>query len=371
MFAAESVRHATRDDRHGKHAFDSVCPLSLMHKESSDIFGAFLNEFTGDTWSLQDTDELSSMSTFTNGDDLCEKIESKLHAAEAPGAMLRAAASITGRQAAADEALQLCCEEQVDGFEEFNGEGDTGEHGELSRRTTRDLDPRPGKARTVQMCAQNIVAVDNGRALSVVPTTESNVPCTQQQRPLDDCEKNSHTASPPLQAPAIAATARRHRAAAPGASLVNATVSHSAVRALTNTTYLRRMHLSREDAIGLFPEVQRILQSVFSKKMKRRVSTRLFKVGIAVCIQDAAGRRWPVAIECLRTAGQRHVRFNSGWAEMCTANGLAVGKCIRLDRWQEEAFSSSSSSPSSSSSSVSLSSSSSEEAPVIVTISLV
>ena len=367
MFAVESVSLKTERDRHSEDGFNSIGPSSSMHNESSDIFGAFLNEFTGDTWYLQDTDELSSMSTFTNGDDLCDKSELKLYAAEAPGAMLRAA-SIKGHKAVADEALQCC--EQVDGLEESSGEGDDeeGERGELFMGTRRDLDP----LRTVRMRVPGLVAVDDGRALSVVPiVTDSDVPCTQQQRHLEDSEKKAPKASPPLKAPPIAASARRHRAAAPGAFLIKATVSYSAVRAITNTTYLRRMHLSREDAIGLFPEVHRSLQCVFSKRTKRRVSTRLFKIGIAACIQDAAGRRWPVKIECLRTAGQRHVRFNSGWAEMCTANGLAVGKCIRLDRWQEEAFSSSSSSPSSSSSSVSLSSSSSEEAPVIVTISLV
>ena len=109
---------------------------------------------------------------------------------------------------------------------------------------------------------------------------------------------------------------------------------HSSVRKLTNTTYLRRMHLSKEDAVALFPEVESSLEIVFSTKVSRREYSAPFKNGTCVFIHDVEGRRWPVVIECLRTAGQRHVRFNKGWAELCSANGLSIGKRVRLARWK-------------------------------------
>ena len=110
---------------------------------------------------------------------------------------------------------------------------------------------------------------------------------------------------------------------------------HSSVRKITNATNLRRMHISREDAVGLFPEVAHSVESVFKTKMTRREYSAPWKNGTLVCIYDVEGRRWPVMLECLRTAGQRHIRFNKGWAEMCSANGLSLGKCVRLDRWKQ------------------------------------
>jgi hypothetical protein len=100
------------------------------------------------------------------------------------------------------------------------------------------------------------------------------------------------------------------------------------------------MNLSRDDTTGLFPEFESILNSVFMKSMSRREYLPPTKKGACVYIHDAEGRRWPVALECLRTAGQRHVRFNKGWAEMCSANGVSLGKCFRLARWRQGSSSS-------------------------------
>ena len=111
-------------------------------------------------------------------------------------------------------------------------------------------------------------------------------------------------------------------------------VLHSYVRKITNATYLRRMHLSREDAVGLFPEVKGSVEFVSMNKMTRREYSTPLKNGTLVCINDINGKRWPVVLECLRTAGQRHIRFNKGWAKMCSANGLSIGKCVRLARWK-------------------------------------
>ena len=118
-------------------------------------------------------------------------------------------------------------------------------------------------------------------------------------------------------------------------SIVDVTLAYSSVRLLSNTTYLRRMHLSREDAIALFPEIKKTIESAFKTGVKRHASSGRFKTGIDVSLQDKQGRHWPVVLEVLRTAGQRHVRLNKGWAEMSIANGLAVGKCIRFARWEQ------------------------------------
>ncbi len=121
----------------------------------------------------------------------------------------------------------------------------------------------------------------------------------------------------------------------PKASLVHTTLAFSSVRALSNTTYLRRMHLSKNDAVALFPEIKKTIELVFSSDAKRYTSPGHFKTGIAVSLYDRKGRRWPVVLECLRTAGQRHVRLNKGWIQMCSANGIAVGKRVRLARWEQ------------------------------------
>jgi len=112
-------------------------------------------------------------------------------------------------------------------------------------------------------------------------------------------------------------------------------ILHSSVRKLTNSTYLRRMHLSKQDALGLFPEVKCSLEFIFRANVTRRESSTPLKKGTLVYIYDTKGRRWPVVVECLRTAGQRHVRFNKGWAEMCSANRLSIGSSVRLARWKQ------------------------------------
>lgn len=110
------------------------------------------------------------------------------------------------------------------------------------------------------------------------------------------------------------------------------TLAHASDRKLTNTTYLRRMHMSKEDAMELFPRVHETIEHVFEKE---RVSLGSMKIATNVVIQDDKGRRWPIVLECLRTAGQRHVRINKGWAALCSANSLSVGKCVRFERWVE------------------------------------
>ena len=120
----------------------------------------------------------------------------------------------------------------------------------------------------------------------------------------------------------------------PDASAVHRVISYASMRRITNTTYLRRMHLSKEDALGLFPEVKDSLAYVFKALTKRQASSGHVKLCTSVRIRDPHGTHWPVVLECFRAAGLRHVRLNKGWADMCIANGLAVGRNIRLARWE-------------------------------------
>jgi len=100
------------------------------------------------------------------------------------------------------------------------------------------------------------------------------------------------------------------------------------------------MHLSRNDATALYPECKETVEFIFATDTTRCVSPEQFKVQISVSLHDGEGRRWPVVLECLRSAGQRHVRLNKGWSEMCRANAIYVGKRIRLARWEQTSSSS-------------------------------
>ena len=160
-----------------------------------------------------------------------------------------------------------------------------------------------------------------------IPTADSKVPRKSLKASLEECGDSCPDSN-----------GEKNGAAAPitaDVSIFDVILAHSSVRALSNTTYLRRMHLSREDAIALFPEIRKTIEYAFKAGLKRHASPGRFKIGIDISLQDEQGRRWPVALEVLHTAGQRHVRFNKGWAQMSIANGFAVGKCIRLARWDQ------------------------------------
>jgi len=118
------------------------------------------------------------------------------------------------------------------------------------------------------------------------------------------------------------------------ASVGNVILSYSTVRKVSSPTYCRRMHLSRGDAAAFFPESKEMMEVIFATDMTRCASPEQLKVEISVSLHDGEGRRWPVVLECLRSAGQRHVRLNKGWAEVCSANGISVGMRIRLALWK-------------------------------------
>jgi len=119
------------------------------------------------------------------------------------------------------------------------------------------------------------------------------------------------------------------------ASVGNVILAYSSVCKLSSTTYLRRMHLSRKDAVAFVPESKETIEFIFATDMTRCASSEQFKVEIPISLQDGEGRRWPVVLECLRSAGQRHLRLNKGWSEMCRVNGISVGERIRLARWEQ------------------------------------
>jgi len=124
----------------------------------------------------------------------------------------------------------------------------------------------------------------------------------------------------------------------PSSTRCSLSLSYSCVRKITNTTYLRRIHLSKEDAIGLFPEIQENMEYTFSRR--HRDTSAPFKLSTSFSIQDREGRRWPISLECVRTAGQRHTRISKGWSALCSANRFSVGRCLRFARWEHKSSSS-------------------------------
>jgi len=195
--------------------------------------------------------------------------------------------------------------------------------------------------------SQTMLVSEVNHSLLHCPVTKTDSRrTTMQSESTDDCVPSSLVYSnvtsscAPRTVEATSDGISSHR----DTSLSDKVLSYSTLRKFTNTTYLRRMHLSREDAQGLLPKVQGILKFAFAKDLP----SFPFKRGVPVLIRDTKGRQWSVVLECLRAAGQRHVRLNRGWSEMCRANGLSFGKEFRLDRWVR----SSSTSPLPSSSSV-------------------
>ena len=92
--------------------------------------------------------------------------------------------------------------------------------------------------------------------------------------------------------------------------------------------------MSKNDAVGLFPASRQTIEHFFSTEAKRRDTLGTIKISTTLFVQDNKRRRWPIVLECLRTAGQRHVRLNKGWAAMCIANDLSVGKRVLFERWE-------------------------------------
>ena len=75
----------------------------------------------------------------------------------------------------------------------------------------------------------------------------------------------------------------------------------------------RRMQPSEKEAVNLFPEVQ---SNHLQDRREAVDKPGYFKMSVPVSVQDDEGRQWPVVLECLLTADQRHVRLVKGWTDM-------------------------------------------------------
>ena len=286
--AAFGLYGASRDGgAHEQHG-----PLAFT-KGSTETFAAFLDEFSDGSWPLSETGEMRYVSSYSDEDhESLSLLKNSGKRSECPESCCKVVDTAVATSPSVD-ATSL----SVDAAAEPSP----------SVATTADASPSPPTA--------------NG--CDIAKTSPSGS-CTET------CVDSSSFAEKPAN---DASRALKDQ-------FLSAKYLHSSVRKITNPTYLRRMNLSRDDTTGLFPEFESILNSVFMKSMTRREYLPPTKKGACVYIHDAEGRRWPVALECLRTAGQRHVRFNKGWAEMCSANGVSLGKCFRLARWRQESSSS-------------------------------
>ena len=291
MTCAASRLHVASRDRgaHEQHG-----PLAFT-KGSTETFAAFLDEFSDGSWPLSETGEMRYLSSYSDEDhessSLLINSEKRSECPESYYKVVDAAAATSPSVDATSSSVDAAAAPSP------------------SVATTADASPSPPTA--------------NGCDIAKT--------CV---RPSGSCTETCVDSSSFAEKPANDASRALKEL------FLSAKYLHSSVRKITNPTYLRRMNLSRDDAAGLFPEFESILTSVFMKSMSRREYWPPMKKGACVYIHDAEGRRWPVALECLRTAGQRHVRFNKGWAEMCSANGVSLGKCFRLARWRQESSSS-------------------------------
>ena len=283
MFPFDCLR---RSERQSSHDSPPARPFALPMAKEGDVFDAFLDEFTGGS-SLLSRDVREEV----NGEE------------------------VDGEQA--NEGARPDCTNTE--------KEDKGETGDRKNAVAPSSSHAPTAERDKQLTAER------GNQGTHVPSNCSAV--------------TGEVSTPPRLYNADAATACSNIGPAPvrGISTAQMVISYSSVRSLTNPTYLRRLNLSKEDAISLFPEAQATMYSVFAKDARRCDSPgKFWKSSTSVGIQDPEGRQWQVVLECLRTSSQRHVRLIKGWEDMCILNGLSVGMIVRLDRW-EQAFPSASS----------------------------
>jgi hypothetical protein len=52
------------------------------------------------------------------------------------------------------------------------------------------------------------------------------------------------------------------------------------------------------------------MESAFATEFKQNVSPGHINADIDISLQDGGGRRWPIVLEFVRAAGQRHVWLN-------------------------------------------------------------
>lgn len=288
------------------------CTSLPFTQRDIDLFTEFLREFTGGGFlSLLDEKKKTQLSRdFTGEDFVCQESSSRCDAGSiAVGGRAPVFFSDGLKRTEASALYSSDCQTRA-----------------RFARDERDFFNNSCAVQSVRMSGAN----DKQGTVQHAASEMDSPRTTTQSRSTDRCAHSSCVPSDDAIKP-TRSTADRiflHR----DPSLPNMVLSYSTVRTLTNKTYVRRLQLSREDTVRLFPKVQGVLQFAFTKDMKHS-SSFPYKRDISVLIQDAKGRKWPIVLECLRAAGQRHIRLNRGWPDMCRANGLSFGKQFRLDRW--------------------------------------
>ena len=96
-------------------------------------------------------------------------------------------------------------------------------------------------------------------------------------------------------------------------------------RAISNDTYLRRLHLSPAQTMALLPGFAANLSCAAFPAARRRAEAAFTDLRFGVTLVNSAGARWPAVYECVLSAnGQLHCRLVGGWAAFCKANGVCL-----------------------------------------------
>lgn len=134
--------------------------------------------------------------------------------------------------------------------------------------------------------------------------------------------------------PAACKSNKRRDGGKPASSMQAAPVHQGPVRrCITNATYLRRLHLSPQQAAWLVPDLSTQLLHVASLRRRHRTRANFTGLRQDVTLVDADGRPWSATLECSPTCGgQLHCRLVSGWSHFCDDHCVCVFDTVVLDR---------------------------------------
>ena len=104
-------------------------------------------------------------------------------------------------------------------------------------------------------------------------------------------------------------------------------------RPLSNETYLRRLHLSPEQAISLLPCLASSVLPV-ATSTEVRAKTKYYDVRLEISLVNSSGQQWRAVCECVLSSKKKqlHCRLGEGWAQFCRDNGAAVHDVARMER---------------------------------------
>lgn len=102
-------------------------------------------------------------------------------------------------------------------------------------------------------------------------------------------------------------------------------------RTISNDTYLRRVYLSPEQALCLFPGLQPFsATATMARQVRASLRSKVTTQDVVLVTRD--GRRWSSVFECVvSTNGQLHCRLVNGWSQFCKDNGVAVHDSVVLE----------------------------------------